>query len=117
MTSGWTAGEPRTTPAGRELGGARSESYCSLKIAQGDDGELMDCLARAVDVIQTNRSRWDDFRRTGGRLSFYVFWYPNGDTGTELGADLLGKMAALEIDLGINVYENRLADGWVLFPP
>lgn len=110
MTSGWTAGEPRATPVGRELGGVRSESYCSLEIAHGDDGELTACLSRAVELIQANEKRWNEFRRTGGRLNFYVFWYPNGDTGAVLNADLLGDMAALEIDLGLNVYEDRSTD-------
>lgn len=111
MTSGWTAGEPRITPVGRELGGVRSESYCSLKIAQGDDGELTACLSRAVAVIQANGRHWEELRRTGGRLNFYVFWYPNGDTGAVLGAGLLGQMAALGIDLGLNVYEDQSTNG------
>ena len=111
MTSGWTAGESRTTPVGRELGGVRSESYCSLKIAHGDDGELTACLSQAVHVIQANGKHWDECRRTGGRLSFYVFWYPNGDTGAVLDAGLLREMAALEIDLHLNVYERQSTDG------
>lgn len=111
MTSSWNAGDASATPKGRALGGIRSESYCSLKVANGHDAGLAACLAQAVDLISADDKRWVDFRQTGGRLSFYVFWYPDGDTGALFDAGLLGKMAALGIDLGLNVYEDQSRDG------
>jgi hypothetical protein len=109
VSSGWTAGEQRVTPIGRQLGGARPESYCSFQIAKRDDGRIPTCLSNALDVLATHRDHLDEICRTGGSLNFYVFWYPNGDTGAVFNADLLERMAALKIDLGLNVYDDRSA--------
>jgi hypothetical protein len=109
MTSGWTAGEQRVTPIGRQLGGVRSESYCSFQITKRDDGRIPTCLSNALDILATHRDHLDEICRTGGSLNFCVFWYPNGDTGAVFNADLLERMAALKIDLGLNVYDDRSA--------
>jgi hypothetical protein len=109
MTSGWTAGEQRVTPIGRQLGGVRPESYCSFQIEKRDDGRLPTCVSNALDILATHRDHLGEICRTGGSLNFYVFWYPNGDTGVVFKADLLERMAALKIDLALNVYDDRAA--------
>jgi hypothetical protein len=40
-------------------------------------------------------------------MMFYIFWYPNGDTGEVFETALLLKMAELGIDFGLNVYDDR----------
>lgn len=107
MTTGWTAGEPRVTPSGRPLGGVREESYCSFRIARRDDGKLARSISEIMDVLDAHRSHLEEITRTGGRLNIYVFWYPGGDTGETFSADLLGRLASLNVDLGINVYDER----------
>lgn len=109
MASGWTAGEQRVTPIGRELGGVRPESYCSFNVAKRDDGRLTACLSKTLDILSVHQDHLDEICRTGGCLNFYVFWYPNGDTGAMFKADLLDRMASLKIDLGLNVYDDRSA--------
>lgn len=111
MTAGWTAGEPRVTPTGRPLGGVREESYCSFRIARRDDGELARSISEIMDVLDAHRSHLDEITRTGGRLNIYVFWYSGGDTGETFSADLLGRLASLNVDLGINVYDDRGSEG------
>ena len=111
MTAGWTAGEPRVTPTGRPLGGVREESYCSFRIARGEDGQLARCLLKMIGSLEAHRAHLEEVSRTGGRLNVYVFWYPGGDTGETLSAELLGRLASLNVELGINVYDDRGSEG------
>jgi hypothetical protein len=106
----WTAGEPRKTPEGTPLEGVREESYCTFDVGSGDDGELARCLTAAVSKLTAAAAFLRHVRETGGSLMFYVFWYPNGDTGEVFGADLLRNMAEMGIEMGINVYDDRPSD-------
>jgi hypothetical protein len=44
---------------------------------------------------------------TGGSAAFYVFWYPNGDTGEIFEASLLSALGDMGISLMLNVYDDR----------
>jgi hypothetical protein len=106
----WSAGEVRKSPKGAPLGGTRRESYCAFDVGSGGDGELTECLEAAVKSLKAQEGFLRDIRASGGTVMFYVYWYPNGDTGEVFGADLLREIAALEIELGINVYDDRTRD-------
>lgn len=103
----WTVGDQITTPKGGQIGGVRRQSYCTFQVEQGDDGQLAACLSRAADALAVHQERLAELRRTGGTLSFYVFWYPSGDEGAVFSAELMAKLASLGIDLGLNVYDDR----------
>lgn len=103
----WMAGSPRTTPNGRILEGVNAETYCTFAIGEGSDGELARCLAQAVAGLEPCSAFLREIKASGGNLLFYAFWHPNGDTGEVFDAALLGKLAALAIDLGVNVYDDR----------
>lgn len=106
----WAAGDARMTPDTSLLGGIRKESYCTFEMGEGEDGELAPCLRRAAESLGSHRTHLNEMRLSGGSLEFYVFWYPNGDTGDVFPADLLFLIADLGIDLGINVYDARNAE-------
>lgn len=57
-------------------------------------------------MLSTHEAHLAEVCRTGGSLNFYVYWYPNGDTGAVFSPELLGKMASLKIALGLNVYDD-----------
>lgn len=103
----WTAGEPRKTPKGTPLDGVREESYCTFDIGSGDDGELARCLSTALLKLTPAAEFLRHVRDAGGSPMFYVFWYPNGDTGEVFGTELLRNMAEMGIELGINVFDDR----------
>ena len=105
--SSWSVGDERSTPKGRALGGERSQSYCTFEVGKGDDGKLAACLSPITEELLVHREHLAELRRTGGGLSFYVYWYPCGDTGEVFTAQLMAKMASLGIDFGLNVYEDR----------
>lgn len=96
-------------PNGRNLGIARAETYCLFPVGGGDDGALAERLQACLIGLEPHSAFLLDLKATGGALLFYAFWYPDGDTGEVFGADLLARMAALGIDLGINVYDDRAA--------
>jgi hypothetical protein len=106
----WKAGDPRVTPKGNPLGGTRKESYCTFDVARGGDGEVAERLAEAIERLAEHREFLGKLKATGGSAMFYVFWYPNGDTGEIFGADLLAQMGRLGIDLGLNVFDDRQND-------
>ena len=106
----WAAGDPRKTPNGTPLKGVRRENYCSFDITDGDDGELAACLRAALDYLKPQRDFLRQMSINGGSLMFYVFWYPNGDTGEVFSTSLLQDMSDLGIELGINVYDDRPSD-------
>lgn len=95
------AGEPRATPAGSPLPGVYSESYCSFYLGGGEDGELANFLRDAIARLEQAAAFIADLRRTGGRLNFFVSWSV-GDRGEVFDVELLGDMARLGIDLGID---------------
>jgi hypothetical protein len=106
----WTSGEPRKTPRGTPLQGVREESYCTFDIGSGDDGEIARCLSTALEGLRAEAEFLRHLRDAGGSLMFYVYWYPNGDTGELFATDLLRDMAEMGIELGINVYDDRPSD-------
>jgi hypothetical protein len=106
----WKVGTPRVTPKGNSLGGTRTDSYCSFEIGQGSDGEVAKCISDALERLTPHSEFLSKLRTTGGSLMFYIFWYPNGDTGDVFRSDVLAKMASLGIDLGLNVYDDRKRD-------
>ena len=105
----WKAGTPRRTPKGTPLEGTYGDSRCSFEVGSGDDGELARCLRAAIERLEKYADFLKQMRKDGGDIQFYVFWYPNGDTGEVFGVDLLSRMAELGIDLGLNVYDDRHA--------
>ena len=99
----WTAGEARTTPTGSLLDGVREESYCAFRLGQGSDGELAECLREVIESLKPRKAELAQLRSTGGSLLLFASWQALGDTGEIFEGKLLGDIAALGIDLGVNV--------------
>lgn len=96
----WAAGEPRSTPKGALLTGARKESYCAFDIGRGDDGDLANSLRKALKRLESSAAFIAELRQTGGNLNFFISWSP-GERGEVFDVDLLAHMARLGIELGI----------------
>jgi len=103
----WKVGTPRRTPNGTPLEGNYRNSYCSFDVASGGDGELAACLRTATGRLEKHAAFLRQVRNDGGEIMFYVFWYPNGDTGEIFDVHLLSRMAAIGVELGVNVYDDR----------
>ena len=103
----WNVGDPMVTPKNIKLGGIRKETYCTFDIGSGADGRLAECLQGSVSSLKAHAAFLRSIDETGGSCLFYVYWYPNGDTGALFDADLLNSLAELKIQLGINVFDDR----------
>lgn len=96
MTASCRAGDARVTPRGRRLGGRRTNTYCCLKIASGDDGQLAQSLVAASAKLMRHELFLHRLRETAATMYFYVFWYPNGDTGEVFPTSLLLELVGWE---------------------
>jgi hypothetical protein len=96
----WAMGEERTTPKGTPLPGTYRESYCLFDLGERDDGELSSFLRRTLVELKHAAGFISDLRATGGKVSCYITWSP-GDHGELFDVELIGSMAQLGIDLGI----------------
>lgn len=105
----WKVGDRRSTPKGTELPGKYRETYCLFLLGSGKDGELAECLRRAVNVLQPKGEHLEWITDTGGSLNLYVGWVV-GDRGEVFDARLLNDIAQLGIDLGIEPF--RAKQSW-----
>jgi hypothetical protein len=108
----WQVGEPRRTRKGAALPGRYADSYCTFDVASGEDGAITECLREFLAGLSSlQRDFICNVSATGGSAAFYVFWYPNGDTGEVFEADLLAMLGELGISLMLNVYDDRNTPG------
>ena len=99
----WSAGEPKTSPNGRLLGGNREVSYAAFRMSAGSDGELTAAIGAIVETLKFRRAALKDLTSSGGALSLFVSWHCTGDNGDTFSASLLGELASLQINLDLNV--------------
>jgi hypothetical protein len=103
----WQVGETRRTPKGSPLAGVYRDSYCTFDLGGGEDGEVAEHILRSLEGLTPKREFIRDVSTTGGSAAFYVFWYPNGDTGEVFEAPLLSALGEAGIALMLNVYDDR----------
>ncbi|MGH9614836.1 MAG: DUF4279 domain-containing protein [Bryobacteraceae bacterium] len=100
----WTKGDERLTPKGRSIGGTRDYSYCSINLGAASKLGLSKKLDAAVKLLKPHRRLLRRLVSEGGRISFYVGWFCDEDTGEELNYEILAQMSDLCIALDLNVY-------------
>jgi len=105
----WQVGEGRRTPRGTRLSGVYSDSYCTFDVAAGEDGEVAEHVRETFKRMNNKREFIRRVCSTGGSAAFYVFWYPNGDTGEVFEGSLLLALGEVGIALMLNVYDDRNA--------
>ncbi len=106
----WKNGDLRVTPDGQKTGGIRKGSYANFRICEGYDGEFASALDFWVNNLESSAEFFRECRKSGGAIIFYIYWYPNGDTGEVLKPELLSRISNLGIELGINVYETTYSE-------
>lgn len=99
-------GEPRITHGGKVLKGVHKESYWRTSLA-GDESGRDDLAAGLRDIcarLEPYRFFTERIRAEGGRLELFIGWFLDRNEGLELDRDVLAKLAALGIDLALDVY-------------
>jgi hypothetical protein len=100
----WKQGEERRTPKGRRLARVRESSYCSVDLGAASKVDLSKKIESAVRSLQNNRAVLRRLTSTGGRISFYVGWFCDYDTGETLSSEILRQMTDMGIALDLNIY-------------
>jgi hypothetical protein len=100
----WTVGTPRKTPKGTPLKGTYDSTYCSFRLEHADDTKLSDFLAKCTASLMPHKQFLERICSTGGSIEYFVGWYSGSNSGAVLKSELLRDLAALRIDLSLDVY-------------
>ena len=104
----WQAGYARTNPRGGLLGGVNKHTYWCAQGVRREGQDLAETLESQLQKLEDKKNFLVDFCSTGGKIMFYVSWFTNEkNTGETFDWELLKRLAALQIDLGIDVYGGR----------
>lgn len=104
----WKAGERRTTPQGRPLEGINSVTYWCSQGIEGQGFGLAESLSTHLHELETNAFFLKNFVSSGGSIEYFIGWFTDGlMTGATLDSDLLSRMSALNIDMGLDVYGGK----------
>lgn len=100
----WKRGDPVRGQKG-PVSRVYDHSYWSSEPIKGEDSELLDRLDADLTFLETKALFLRRFRETGGRITYYVSWFASERSGGDtIGFNLLGRLAALRIDLALDVY-------------
>jgi hypothetical protein len=103
----WNIGDQRKAPNGSPIGRPTKENYWSARLAEGafPGRDLPTAIAELLDRLAPHQSYLADFVADGGKAELFVGWYfPEGNSGDLLGFELLGRLAALRLDLSWDIY-------------
>ena len=102
----WKKGDARRTPKGTSIGGARESSYCSIDLGAASKVDLSKKIQAAAQLLKPHRTILRRLSSTGGRISFYIGWFCEEDTGEEFSHETLALLADLPIALDLNIYHH-----------
>ena len=98
------AGTPRTTPRGDPLEGAYEFSCWTHQFDLEGASELGVVLEGMVERLQRHQQFFHRVVRDGGSVELFCGVFAAGNWDEVLSHSLLGKVAALQIDLRLDVY-------------
>jgi hypothetical protein len=96
-------GMPRTTPAGDDKPGHYQFSCWSHSFATAD-ADLGPVLEHLVGQLQVHQAFFQRIVNEGGAVELFCGVFADGNWDEVLCHHLLGKLAALQIDLRLDVY-------------
>ena len=106
----WSKGDARATPSGKVLHGVRTDSYANFLLVEKSRVWLSLALNDCNTQLAKHREFFSKIRREGGRAELFVGWFLERDGGDVLPYKLLAGIAALELDLSLDVYPERTLD-------
>jgi hypothetical protein len=99
-----SAGEPRTTPRGERLAGAYEFSHWTHSFDIQRATELALVLEELVERLQGHELFFHRVVREGGVVELFCGVFAAGNWDEVLPHSLMGRLAALRIDLHLDVY-------------
>jgi hypothetical protein len=101
-----TAGDKRTTPKGKELGGIYESSYCSFPLlsTEKSDSSVSDGLLSAIKMIDNCGCFFDEINQTGGKVEIFLGIFFHSNSGDEIHHDTLSDLGRLGVNLSLDLY-------------
>ena len=105
----WVHGAARTTMAGEPLDGTNNGSYWTAPLFGGEmlesrKQDLEEALVLVVQQLASHAEFLKGFRLSHGSASLSIGIFGPKNFGIELSPQLLGELASLGIELGLDVY-------------
>ncbi len=100
----WKSGDDRRSSTGTRIGGKRESSYCSVEIKSAPRTPLVQKIREALAFLAPHRRMLNRLTSTGGKVSLYVGWFCDENTGETFDNSVLRSMSELRVDLELNVY-------------
>jgi hypothetical protein len=80
-------------------------SYWASESVRGEDEQLLDILSGWAEKLEQHKAFLEEFTSTGGSVELYVSWFTSERSGGDtIEWKLLGRLAALRVDLSLDVY-------------
>ena len=105
------AGAPRTTPSGNALTGVYKFSCWMHRFDVKEASELGVVLENLVQRLQKHRQFFHRVVREGGSVELFCGVFASGNWDEILSHSLMGKLAALQVDLRLDVYPQKANAG------
>lgn len=99
----YTSGDQKLTPKGGELPGIRKDSFWTYELAATDE-PFEHAVEKFTSALKEKKSFLEKITETGGRVEYFVGWFTTGNSGFSLEPHLLSQLAAIGVNLTINVY-------------
>jgi hypothetical protein len=100
-----SVGDRRRTPKGVELEGHYPRSYAAFRLKPFPEEALEDFLARTLSETFAGKAAYlKELTTTGGKLEFFISISCGNSPGVILQAELLGKLAQLNVALALDLY-------------
>jgi hypothetical protein len=101
----WQAGQPRTTRDGQLLIGENRETYWCSRSTWKTSTLLGEELASQVGYLESKAAFLSEFHSSGGQGRIDIAWATvTGNSGLVFGLEIIGRVAALILDIGIDFY-------------
>lgn len=101
------AAAPRTTPRGDPLGGTYDFTYWTHKFDVKSASELGVVLEDLVERLQKHKRFFHRIVREGGTVELFCGVFAAGNWDEVLSHTLMSQLAALRVDLRLDVYPKK----------
>ena len=101
-------GEGKTTPKGTPREGRWEFSHWSHDFGTRQDGELVPFLWHLVGTLEPHQDFLQRMVQEGGTIECFVGVFTDTNCDQVVPFDLLGKLAALRVDLRLDLYGSKL---------
>ena len=87
-------GEPKTTPKGRLISNRPyTSNYCCIHLSKGTDRGLPRAMAAARKRLGRFHEYLQKYRRTGGKIEFFLGLFLDGNSGFVLSSEEMASLS------------------------